>query len=60
MTHQLTNKMTTSEYVTCTTCMGGITEVVAGLYRASDTLTFTKDEWEVFRSAVEDAFADFG
>lgn len=49
-------KMTTTAYDTCATNMWGIEEVTVGLMRESDTLTFTKEEWEAFKANVEDAF----
>ncbi len=48
-------KMTTAEYDTCTTDMRGGAEVTVGLFRATTTLTFTREEWEAFKSSVEDA-----
>ena len=49
-------RMATSAYDTCADRMTGVEIVTVGMFRAADTLTFTREEWEAFRTTVEDAF----
>ncbi len=52
--------MTSSAYDGCGSgdLATGTTEVTVGLFRETDTMTFTRDQWEEFRSMVDQLFAD--